>query len=493
MKWPWSRPSDATQFAAAGANRSDLFGEQAVGLFTERLFGISDPDLILRKLGKSRQSLVALTYDDEIATALETRFAAVAGTPWRLEPYETDPQKFVWDELAAILQPMLRMLWQAVPYGYSVAEVIYALRGARIGIAAVHDKPMEWFRPERDGSLTYFPPDNPNGVRKDSGAPGDSGPLKFLLAKRNATWTNPYGEALLSRLYWPWFFRSNGWQFWARFLERFGAPLLVGSGPGSPDDLARMLANAVQSGAIATSGDTTVNAIATGNAGAAFVDFCREVDKRIQKVVLGQTLTTDIGTAGSYAAAKVQDDVREDRLHADIRILTGCVQRLVDALWGLNRFPGDAPQFVMESGEGLSADRADRDLKLAQAGAVFSADYFVRAYDFEPGEVSAGPAIPIKSGLSASSRVLTFTAGLPAAVRAGQASADRLVDDAIAQSGSPIDANALRAAIDAATDEDDLVARLGQLAAGVPATQFRDLTERALFAADLIGYASARG
>lgn len=54
-----------------------------------------------------------------------------------------------------------------------------------------------------------------------------------------------------------------------------------------------------------------------------------------------------------------------------------------------------------------------------------------------------------------------------------------------------MDPDAIRAAVQQATDEDDLIERLGQLAADLPASQFRDLVERALFAADLIGYAKA--
>lgn len=494
MKWPWKRSSDAYRFAAA-PRREDLFSEQAIGLFTERLFGISDPDIVLKKIGKTRRDLAVLEYDDEIAAALATRFAAVAGTPWRLEPFETDAHTFLWAELAKVIDPLLRALWNAVPYGYAVVEVIYARRGGRIGIGAIHDKPMEWFRPERDGSLTWLTPDNPDGERVDTGTEGDAGPLKFLLARHNASWRNPYGEALLSRLYWPWFFRSNGWQFWARFLERFGAPLLVGSGPGNPEDLARTLAGAVQSGAIATSADTSVIAIAPGNAGTAFSEFGKAVDKRIQKLVLGQTLTTDIAGGGSYAAAKVQDEVRYDRLRGDIRMIAATVQRLVDALWQLNRFPGAPPTFVLEAGEGLSTDRADRDLKLAQAGAVFTEDYFVRAYDFEPGEVSvrapaAGTLDNPAPAFCAPHDALAFAA-LPRSARAGQVAIDKLADDAIGQAQSPVEPAAIRAAVQQATDEEDLIERLGQLATDLPAPQFRDLLERALFAADLIGYAKA--
>lgn len=136
MKWPWHRHSDTTQFAAE-PKRADLF---------------ADPDIVLRKLGKSRKDLAALEYDDEIAAALGTHFAAVASTPWRLEPYETGAHRFPWNELAGVMDPMLRTLWRAVPHGYSVAEVIYAQRGPRIGLAAIHDKPMDWFRPQRDAS-----------------------------------------------------------------------------------------------------------------------------------------------------------------------------------------------------------------------------------------------------------------------------------------------------------------------------------------------------
>ena len=52
--------------------------------------------------------------------------------------------------------------------------------------------------------------------------------LKFMLTRHRESHKQPFGEALLSRVYWPWYFRHNGWQFWGQFLERFGTPLLLG-------------------------------------------------------------------------------------------------------------------------------------------------------------------------------------------------------------------------------------------------------------------------
>jgi phage gp29-like protein len=47
---------------------------------------------------------------------------------------------------------------------------------------------------------------------------------------------------------------------------------------------------------------------ATGN----FSEFERYFNENISKVILGGTLTTDIGAQGSYSAAQVHNDVRND-------------------------------------------------------------------------------------------------------------------------------------------------------------------------------------
>lgn len=65
---------------------------------------------------------------------------------------------------------------------------------------------------------------------------------------------------------------------------------------------------------------------------------------------------------------------------------------------------------------------------------------------------------------------------------------DALADAAIGTAGDPIAPAARQAAVREATDPDDLMQRLGRLAANMPAVEFAELTERALFAADVLGY-----
>ena len=45
--------------------------------------------------------------------------------------------------------------------------------------------------------------------------------FKFFLTRRKASYEQPYGKALLATLYWLFFFKQNGFKFWAKFLERF--------------------------------------------------------------------------------------------------------------------------------------------------------------------------------------------------------------------------------------------------------------------------------
>ena len=81
--------------------------------------------------------------------------------------------------------------------------------------------------------------------------------------------------------------------------------------------------------------------------------------KRIQKLILGNTMTTDGGTYGSRASGEVGLQVEDTRRLADIRMNTEAVQRIVDVLCELNNF--QPLRFVRRDETGLEAARSDRD------------------------------------------------------------------------------------------------------------------------------------
>ncbi|MEO5378383.1 MAG: DUF935 domain-containing protein [Magnetococcus sp. DMHC-6] len=379
-KW-WQKTLFQTQELSASQVKlkKNFYKETAIDELGSWLIQVPDPDTILVKLGLSRASLRSLEGDDEIFAALETRREAVLATPWRLEPGEGVVSTFVKDQIKPCALNVIRGIWAAVPYGYSVQEIIYKkLADNMIGIDRVVEKPFEWFAPQADNTLLFYSPGELSGTQIDT-------KYKFLLTRRLPTYRNPYGEALLSRLYWPWYFRTQGLKFWVQFLERFGQPLLLGSTSGDKTEMANQLVRAIQDAVVVIGQEDKVEAIAPSNAGESFSRFEGAMERRVQKVILGQTLTTDVGDSGSFAAALVHDTVRQDRRLADIRMVIESMQLLINRLTQLNFPAAQPPRFVMEDGQGLESLRAARDLTLTQANPnlAFTELYYRDIYGLE--------------------------------------------------------------------------------------------------------------
>ena len=432
-------------------------------------------------------------------------------TPWRLELGKNRQNTFIWSELDRVIASVLRGAFNAVLYGYSVQEVIYSkLQDGSIGLKEVSEKPFEWFEPKSDGRLLYRSMMNPMGEEVDK-------QFKFLLSIRNETYRQPYGEALLSRLYWAWMFRVNGWKYWAKNLERAGTPFLVGTAPNETladgtlavDHLASILNAAVSNTTLALPDGWTAQFLSATQTGTTFEQFESAILKRIQKVILGQTLTSDVGKTGSFAAAKVHENVLSDRKMADIRLVTKTVQNLVNALHTLNGFTGEPPIFVMEDNTGLEIDRADRDAKLTQAGVLkLTPDYLLRVYDYKEGDFEipetpppAFQATPSKGGeiikavasppFEGGRGEVLFASKEPIKFTADQQIIEDLADNVLEKLGSPIPEQAIFNAIKAAKNYDDLADRLAVLFADTDTKEFRTILERATFAADCMGFANA--
>ena len=245
---------------------------------------------------------------------------------------------------------------------------------------------------------------------------------------------------------------------------------------------------------------STVETIAATQAGE-FERFDATFARSIQKVILGQTLTSDVGSSGSYAAAKVHDSVREDKRNADIRLVSATVQELVNILAELNGL--QAVQFVMADGTGLEVERATRDATLVDKGVLkFTEQYLLDRYDFLEGDftvpttpVPAPPAPPALPAPAAEPEDEPAAAAL-AAFAAPRFTAEQQVledgiDSVLQRLDSVIADAEIKAVIRLATSPRDLHDRLMVLLAGADGADFQRTFERALFAADVLGYAHA--
>ena len=474
--------------------RQPLDSEVAFDRVLQHLTTVPDPDLMLQKAGIARQYLRYLELDDEVAQCVETRKDALVATPWRLEPNQTRGAKWLTAQLEPHIETIERIVMSAVFYGYSVMEVTYRMEAGRTVIDRVDERNIEWFRIHPTLGWRYYPNDGQYGV---DGMELD--PRKFFITVRHPTTRNPYGESLLSRLWFPVTWRREGWQMWLKFLETFGQPIVIGRVFDYNGFVAAMKAQGVRSviGWQGRAEDSfqTINASNPGE----FERLELALTKRIQKLILGQTLTSDVGSTGSYAAAKVHNEVRQDKTHADSKLAMRTIQGLVDTLASLN---GLQPvKFIIADDVGLESERATRDAALvpvmAASGLKLTPNYFMDRYDYREEDLMEAPIVepepamnePDAPAMEAEARadLLTF-AGKSTKT---QQEIDDLSDAAMQEAPLPLDPDRLRDVVFGARDEDDLRERLATVWEGEPDARFTETLEKAGFMARVIGYVSA--
>lgn len=489
-----TNPALASGRTASTESASYLTSSISIERALSRFGWLGDPDDLLAKLGIDRTKLRALEHDDEITAALDTRRDAATITPWRFEHPQARARKFFTDAITPHMPAIMAASWQAVPYGYSVFELVYAEPDnpinptpGKIGIADVLECPMEWFRVVPGGELLW----------RDQNLAAD--PRKFFAAVRQPTLRKPMGDSILAKLYWPWYFRTHGWKFWAKFLEQAAVPLLIGKTMGDKEGLLNVLRGVTQGPAIAINDTDVVDALdLPGNSGNKFNEFELACVRRIQRLILGQTLTSGTdGGSGNRALGEVHNEVRMDKRRADVMLIISTVQRVANTLAALNGM--EPPQFIMEDGSGLEMERAQRDKLLTDAGMLkFTPEYLREKYGLEESDFTIPaeptPEQPTANAADMAAQVHTFADGSkPARPRftAGQQAIEDEIDRTLNTLTSPLESKAIKSAIRMATSPEDLMERLGVAMSDADDATFRTVLERAMFAADLTGYGQA--
>lgn len=473
----------ARQKAVSGSLTQELATSQLVKWLTR----VPDLDDVLKKAGVKRHQLSALLFDDEISQAVSTRVDALLAVPFRLNPSEGAAADFLIDQLNKFIKGMTRGAVNSRFYGYSVLEAVYEKddeitneNGYR-GFNRITEKPMEWFEPRNNGELRYFP---------DSGLHGVEGQLvdqeyKFFLTVNEPNYKQPQGQALLSRLYWPWYFRTNGWKFWAKFLERFGSPILVGKTGGETTEMRDALLAAHGSAVLGINDDEDVTAIGvgTGNAGQSFVAFDDALTRRINKLVLGQTLTSGTDGNGSRALGEVHNEVRMDKRDSDIQLVLPTIQRVIDALCKLNNL--EPHEVTLADGKGLEVERANRDKVLSEVGLKFTRKYFEDQYNLEAEyfELESDKPAPAK----------TFSA-LPQHKFSFKASSHKItpqqqeVDNLALDSYSLLNVDQIKSIVADSETPEQLGEKLFAAIPDAKPSDFNEVLAQGLYIADLLGY-----
>jgi phage gp29-like protein len=477
-----------------------LYSQQAEMAFLNFLTRMPDLDEVLRKAGVPRHRLSVLMYDDEIYQCVEKRQDKLEAAPFRLEPSEGLPAQIISSELKKWWSELVLGTQDARWYGYSVLEAVYTkpenpslfIEGPNIttfiGWQWVGKKPMQWFEPKNDGRLMLL--QNYNDQRRDIEC---NQQFKHFLTQCKPSFENPYGEALFSRLYWLWFFKNGTTKFWAKFVERFGNPLLVGKSSKSVEGMLKALLNAHASSVMSINENESVevlSASSSGNGGStAFESFDKKIERSIQKLVLGQTLTSGTDGAGSRALGEVHLEVQNNKVDADIRMITSTIQAMIDAICALNNW--ERHIIVIGDEKSLNASKADRDVKLKNAGANLTNQYFLREYGLQDGDVADAPQIAVPSQFKAlPQRAFSFAASTKK-LSPEQQEVEELTDGQ--RSIDLLDQKQVNELIQSSETPEALAFNLMRLMSGASESQFTANLEMALYAADVLGYVTASG
>ncbi|MFW1970600.1 phage portal protein family protein [Acinetobacter bereziniae] len=479
-----------------------LYTQQAEMALLNYLTKMPDVDEVLRKAGVTRHRLSVLMYDDEIYQCVEKRQDKLESSPFRL-----DPESGIKDSIQTkILTQQITKWWSELVlgtqnarwYGYSVIEAVYNKEMLHIekntitpfvGWGWIGVKPMQWFEPKNDGRLILQR--NYNSLNKDLECDQN---LKYFLTQCKPNYENPLGEALFSRLYWLWFFKNGTTKFWAKFVERFGNPLLLGKSANVNAMMDALLQAHASSVLSLNNGESVeiLSASSNGNGGsAAFESFDKKIEKSIQKVVLGQTLTSGTDGSGSRALGEVHLEVQNNKVNADIRMITSTIQAIVDALCALNGW--EKHTIVIGDEKSLKADQADRDVKLKNAGANLTKQYFQRNYDLLDGDVAETSA---QNGIAALPQFKALP-NLPFKFKAGKQnlSADQLEVEELTTSQEVIkllDQKQVNELIQSSKSPEELAFNLMQLIPGATQSEFTANLEQALFTAGVLGCVTAK-
>lgn len=344
-------------------------------------------DRVLEEQGRGDldRAYAQVEQDDQVFACLSRRISAVVSRERTCDPGGDRPIDI---EAAEHLKRQVDRWWDravekhlrtARLYGRSFAELMYAVEGVRYVAESVRVRNVRRFR--------FGSQSEPRLLTLDNWQGEELPPQKFWgFACGGEHDDDPYGRGLAYYLYWPTFFKREGWRFWGKFLERFARPTATGTYPAgaTEEELADFLkiTESVWDGTSAVMPPGfELELIESARSGADYGEMCDRMDKAISKIILGHSAGAD-ATPGRLGG---EDEASGAALHLtkqDADLLCASFNR-GPARWLTDwNFPGAAyPEVWVQFSESENlTDRANRDKILFDMGYPLTAEAVQEIY-----------------------------------------------------------------------------------------------------------------
>jgi len=327
---------------------------------------------------------------------------------------------------------------------------------------------------------------------------------KVLMATHMASTDNPYGEALLSRCYWPYLFKHNGFKWWVTLGEKYGIPWVIGKLGGNAEepqrrDLLNKLVALVMDAAAVLPKDAEVDIKglegATPDVHAGLITVC---NAEISKVLVGQTLSTELDQkGGSRAATETHSELRGEIVEADSKLVARVMNRLFAWITELNvgaQIVSPKFKWVDEDVPPTAwAEVADKAIK-AMPGQV------PRRWAWEkfgiPEEMAGEEMIPVQldNGVSGQTTERPAAFARDDEFTEEQQALETLAEKVIKEAVSALAGNEekIMAAVQDASSYEEAMDKLLALYPGLDVVGLEEVLARTLLAADLFGRHTAQ-
>lgn len=271
--------------------------------------------------------------DTHLFSQLQTRKNAVTGLNFELMPYSDNAydmkiHEFVKKVLNSMddIEEIYLDLMDAVGKGFSMSEMIWDISEGNAWVKEIKNQHQKHFFWDEENIMRVMTEDNPQGIPLEAN--------KYITHVYKAKSGHPARAGVLRVCSWMYLFKNYTLKDWITFAEIYGMPIRLGKyAPGaSEDDKDKLMEALVMIGTDAAGmipSDAEIifqesNKNSSIDIYQTLASFC---NAEISKAILGQTLTSEIGQNGSYAAANVHNEVRQDLLESDCKSLAKTMKR----------------------------------------------------------------------------------------------------------------------------------------------------------------------
>ena len=441
--------------------------------------------------------------DPHLFSLMQTRKNTVLGLDWEVIPYSDEARdqeisQFVGDILYNLqdFEDALLDLLDAIGKGFAVSEIMWAIENAKAVPVA-----LKWRHQKK---FCYDDLDNLRLLTEENMSTGiEIPPNKFVINKYRARSGHASRAGVYRVCVWMYLFKNYTVKDWIAFAEVYGMPIRLGkyeTGTSKEEKDALMQA-VLQIGSDAAgiiSKGTEIEFIeAIKQDGEVFKNLAQFCNTEMSKAILGQTLSSDIGDSGSYAASKTHAEVRQDILESDCKGLSKTIRRDLIRPLVLFNFGDDSRlpyiKFHFEKPEDQEKE-AKKYETLAGIGLPISTEHLYEKFGIP--KPTAGQQLlppPQPRNKMIASKAKAGELELPP----DEANAQRTVDDLadkLLSSGAPIINKMLApymAAIQDASDPEELKDRLLAIYAKLDTGELQELLAQGTYVADLFGRWSA--